>query len=208
MLRKIDDTPFKFATTYPLIDGGRWTTRTGPASVSFKQVLKSPIGIAYVYKKTLSLYKHAPILILRHELKNTGTETIDTQVYDHNFYMLDDAPTGPDFVVRFPFEAKAEKDLGSGARVEGEQIVYDRELQTGQSASSFITGYSSDVSSYDLVVENRKTGVGVEQTGDQPISRLNFWSIRTTICPEAFIHLRIAPGETARWTIRYRFYAK
>jgi hypothetical protein len=110
--------------------------------------------------------------------------------------------------VRFPFEAKAEKDLGNGARVEGKKIVYDRELQTGQSASSLITGYSSDATSYDFVVENRKTGVGVEQTGDQPISRINFWSIRTTICPEAYIHLKIAPGETARWTIRYRFYAK
>jgi hypothetical protein len=208
VLRRVDDAPFKFATTYPLIDAGRWTTHAGRTSVSFEQDLKSPIGIAYVYKKTLELDKRAPVLILRHELKNTGTETIDTQVYDHDFYVLDGAATGPDMEVRFPFEAKAEKDLGNGARVEGKKIVYDRELQTGQSASSFITGYSSDASSYDFVVENSKTGVGVEQTGDQPISRINFWSIRTTICPEAYIHLKIAPGETAHWSIRYRFYAK
>jgi hypothetical protein len=208
VLRRIDDATFKFSATYPLIDSGKWTTHTGRTSVSFEQDLKSPIGIAYVYKKTLELDKHDPVLILRHELKNTGTETIDTQVYDHDFYVLDGAPTGPDMVVRFPFEAMAEKDLGNGARVEGKQIVYDRELQTGQSASSFITGYSSDLSSYDFVVENSKTGVGVEQTGDQPISRINFWSIRTTICPEAYVHLKIAPGETAHWTIRYRFYAK
>ncbi len=73
---------------------------------------------------------------------------------------------------------------------------------------SAFTGYSNDPSSYDLIVENRETGVGVEQTGDQPITRANFWSIRTTICPEAYIHLKIAPGETAHWTIRYRFYAR
>jgi len=57
------------------------------------------------------------------------------------------------------------------------------------------------------VVENRNTGVGVEQTGDLPISSIYFWSIRTTICPEAYVHLKIAPGQTAHWTIRYRFYA-
>lgn len=57
-------------------------------------------------------------------------------------------------------------------------------------------------------VEDQKTGVGVEQTADLPISRFNFWSIRTTICPEAYIHLVIEPGQTARWSIRYRFYAK
>ena len=208
VLRRIDNAPYKFTAPYPLIDGGQWTIHTGRTSVSFKQDLKSPIGIAYVYKKTLALEKHEPILILRHELKNTGTETIDTQVYDHDFYVLDGAPTGPDMVVRFPFEPKAEEDLGNGARIEGRQIVYDRELQTGESSMSFITGYSSDVSSYDFVVENRKTGVGVEQTGDRPISRINFWSIRTTICPEAYIRVKIAPGETASWTIRYRFYAK
>ncbi|HUX27588.1 MAG TPA: hypothetical protein VMV39_02325 [Terracidiphilus sp.] len=208
VLRRIDDAPFKFSLPYPLIDGGRWTVHSRPNSVLFEQDLKSPIGIAYVYKKTVSLDKSRPILILHHELKNTGTETIDTQVYDHDFFMLDSAPTGPDMVVRFPFDPKADKDLGSGARIDGRQIIYNRELKTGETASGLITGYSGDASSYDFVVENRRTGVGVEQTGDQPISRINFWSIRTTICPEAYLHFKIAPGETARWTIRYRFYAK
>ena len=208
VLRKIDDGPFKFAEQYPIIDGGKWTINPGKSSVQFQHTLKSPIGIAYAYKKTVSLDKQEPVLILQHELKNTGTETIETQVYDHNFYVLDGAATGPDMVVRFPFEPIAAKDLGNGARVEGKQIVYDRELETGQNAMSFLTGYSSDASSYNIVVENRKTGVGVEQTGDQPISRMNFWSIRTTICPEAYIHIKIAPGETAHWTIRYRFLAK
>jgi hypothetical protein len=208
VLRRIDDAPFKFAAPYPLIDGGKWTVHAGRSSVTFRHDLKSSIGIAYVYRKTLELDRHEPVLILRHELKNTGTETIDTQVYDHDFYVLDGEPTGPDMVVRFPFEPKAERDLGNGAGIEGRQIVYSRELETGQSASSLITGYTGDALSYDFVVENRRTGVGVEQTGDQPISRINFWSIRTTICPEAYIHLKIAPGETARWTIRYRFFAK
>jgi hypothetical protein len=122
--------------------------------------------------------------------------------------MLDGAPTGPGMVARFPFEPKAAKDLGNGAKVEGKEIVYGRELQTGEAASSFLTGYSSNASDYDIFVENHTTGVGVEQSSDSPIARLNFWSIRTTICPEAYIHLNIAPGQTVHWTIRYRFYAK
>jgi len=58
------------------------------------------------------------------------------------------------------------------------------------------------------VTENTKTGVGVEQTGDNPISRFNYWSPRTTQCPEAYHHLVIAPGQTAHWDIHYRFFAK
>jgi len=208
VLRKIDDSPFKFAAPYPIIDGGKWTVHTNRSGASFRQQLKSPIGIAYDYTKTLAFDKHEPVLILSHTLKNTGTETIDTQVYDHDFFMLDNAPTGPDMVVRFPFDPKAERDLGYSASVSGRELVFSHELETGPYAMSLLTGYSSDPSSYDFIVENRKTGVGVEQTGDQPIARINFWSIRTTICPEAYIHIKVAPGETAHWTIRYRFFAK
>jgi hypothetical protein len=206
VLRRIDDGPFKFSAPYPLVDGGKWTVRPGRGGVFFQQDLKSPSGIAYVYKKKLKLDKHRPILILEHELKNTGTETIDTEVYNHDFFMLDGAPSGPGMIVRFPFEPKAESALGNGARIDGKEIIYERELETGQTAAGALTGYSGNVSDYDFYVENRNTGAGVEQSGDLPISKIYFWSIRTTICPEAYVHLKIPPGQTAHWTIRYRFY--
>ena len=130
-------------------------------------------------------------------MKNTGTKTIETDVYDHDFFMLDSVPSGPGMVVRFPFEPKAEPGFENGARIDGKEIIYERELQTGESAASSLTGFSSNVSDFDFVVENKNTGVGVEQSGDIPISSIYFWSIRTTICPEAYIHLKIAPGQTA-----------
>ena len=66
--------------------------------------------------------------------------------------------------------------------------------------------FSGDLSRGQVLVD--VTGVGVEQTSDSPIAQLNFWSIRTTICPEAYIHVIVQPGETKTWTIRYRFFAK
>jgi hypothetical protein len=161
-----------------------------------------------VYTKTLKLDAHAPVLFLEHALKNTGTSTIDTEVYDHDFYRLDDAPTGPGITVRFPFEPKAAQPLANGARIDGKQIVYGQELESGQSVFSPLTGYSGNVSDYDFFIENAKTGTGVEQSSNAPIARLVFWSVRTTVCPEAYIHLIIPPGHTAHWTIRYRFYAR
>ena len=208
MLRRIDDSPFKFLAPYPIVDGGKWTIHTAPSSVSFRHDLKSSSGFAYIYKKTLKLDPDQPVLLLVHELKNTGTKTIETEVYDHDFFMLDGAPTGPGMAVHFPFAPVAAKPLGNGARIDGHDLVYDRELQTGESATSFLTGFSAAPADYDFSVENRNTGVGVEQSSDAPIARMNFWSIRTTICPEAYIHLTIPPGQTAHWTIRYRFYAK
>ena len=208
VLRKLGDAPYKFAAPYPLVDGGKWTVRAGNSSVSFTHQLKAPSGMAYEYTKVLRLEKDQPILTLEHELKNTGSKTIDTNVYDHDFYMLDDGVTGPEMVVRFPFTPMAEHELENGARIDGKEIVYGRELLTGETVQSVLTGYSNQPSDYDFFVENRNTGAGVEQSGDLPISRINFWSIRTTICPEAYVHLNIAPGQTAHWTIRYRFYVK
>jgi len=208
VLRKIDDKPYQFATAYPVIDPGKWTAHATASGVSFQQTLNSPIGIAYVYKKTLKLDPRQPVLILEHELKNTGTEVIDTQVYDHDFYVLDNVPTGPDMAVRFPFAPVAQLPLENGATIDGKQLLFKRAFETGQSVFTPLTGFSNSPSDYDFIVENRSTGVGVEQTGNLPISRINFWAIRTTICPEAYLHLKIAPGQTARWTIRYRFYAR
>ena len=208
VLRKVNDSPYSSYFTYPLVDGGRWTVRKSRSGVVFTQHLKSQLGIAYVYKKDLKLDKHAPVLLLEHQLKNTGTKTIEMDVYDHDFFMLDHAATGPAMVVHFPFVPKAEKPLMNGGKIEGNDLTYEHELQPRQTVTSFLTGYSDKVSDYDITVENHDTGAGVEQTADSPISHFNFWSIRTTVCPEAYIHLKIAPGKTAHWTIRYRFYTK
>ena len=208
VLRRIDDKPYQFSASYPLLNGGKWSVRTQRTSVSFTHHLKGPSGFAYVYTKHLKLEKDQPVLVLEHELKNTGTAPIESDVYDHDFYMIDNAPTGPDMVVRFPFAPQAQPALENGARIDGKEIVYGRELQTGESAAGDLTGFSNQASDYHFIIENRKTGAGVEQSGDLPISRLYFWSIRTTVCPEAYVHLKIAPGQSAHWTIRYRFYAK
>lgn len=208
VLRKVNDSPYSSYFTYPLVDGGKWTVRASRSGVSFSQRLQSQLGIGYVYRKNLKLEKHAPVLLLEHQLKNTGKKTIEMDVYDHDFFMLDGAPTGPAMAVHFPFAPKAERPLTNGGKIAGNEITYEQELQPRQTVTSFLTGYSDKVSDYDFTVENRSSGAGVEQSADAPIARFNFWSVRTTICPEAYIHLNIPPGKTAHWTIRYRFYTK
>jgi hypothetical protein len=86
--------------------------------------------------------------------------------------------------------------------------MYDRELKSGESAFAAITGYGGWSSDFDFAVEDTKSGTGVEESGNLPLSRVFFWSIRTTICPEAFVHIRVQPRHTAHWTIRYRFFAR
>ncbi len=208
VLRKVSDAPYRFQFVYPIVNTGKWAVRAGRSQISFTQRLRSPIGYAYVYTKTLQLEAGRPVMVIRHHMRNTGTKVIDTDVYEHDFFRLDNAPTGPAIVIHFAFAPQATTPLQNGGAIVGQDLVYHQELQPGQSVTSFLTGFSQSVSDYDFTVENRDTGVGVEQSGDSPMSNFNFWSVRTTIAPEAYVHLHILPGHAQDWTIRYRFFAK
>jgi hypothetical protein len=142
---------------------------------------------------------------LEHSLRNTGKKTIETSVYEHNFYMIDSRPTGPDTVLKFPFEVHAAR-LGQLAQTVGKELHYLQELQDRQTVQSDLTGFGTTPDDYDFRVENRKAGAGVHQTSDRPLARINFWSIRNTVCPEGYIDLKVEPGQETTWRINYEFY--
>jgi hypothetical protein len=206
VLRKPEEAMFNDFKTYDIVDSGKWTVHSGPDRVEFAQELKGPTGYAYLYRKTVLLEKGKPRLVLEHSLKNTGGKTIETDVYNHDFYMFDGQPTGPGVTVQFPFEPRATGDLKGLAEVQGKRLVYLQELAKGQSAYTTLEGFGKSARDYDIRVENRKAGAGVRQVGDRPISKVVFWSIRTTVCPEAYNHFRIEPGHEAKWRVAYEFY--
>jgi hypothetical protein len=207
VLGKLDDSPYQFGRFYPILDTGTWLVRVRKRSVRFRQVLRGPEGYAYVYEKTLTLSKNEPVMTLQHTLKNTGKRTIETYVYDHDFFMLDGKPTGPGMVVHFNFEPKSQGEIGAAAKIEGKDLVYVDALAPRKGVAGYLTGYSDDVRDYDFTVEDTRSNVGVQQTSDHALARLYFWSTQTTICPEGYIKLSVPPRKTSHWTLRYRFFA-
>ena len=206
-IRKPQEARFQQFHTYQIADGGKWSIRKGRGFVEFTQTLTDTAGYAYVYRKTVRLMPGAPMMLLQHSLRNTGRKRIESTVYEHDFFMLDNQPAGPEYTVRFPWPVHALADLHGMAETRGRELLYLRELQTGQSIFSPLEGFGGSAADYQIRVENRKAGIGVIQTADRPIARMNFWSIRTTVCPEAYIDIRIEPGEEFRWNISYEFYA-
>ncbi len=206
LLRKPDNEPYAFTRSYQIADTGKWVIRPGQDRVEFIQTLKGVRGYSYLYKKTVRLARNKPELVLEYSLKNTGSRSIDTEVYNHDFYTIDGQPTGPDLNVRFTFAPQAQTSLGDAARIEGKEVLYTRPLQGGESVASYLTGYSQEVADNDIKVENSKTHAGVQEITDRPISKLYLWSIKSTVCPEAYIALHIPPGKTSKWQTTYRFY--
>ncbi len=205
-LRKPDEARYSSFNTYEMVNSGKWSIKKGRDWIEFVHELPDTAGYSYSYRKKLRLVKDKPELVLEHSLKNTGRKVIATSVYNHNFFMLDGEPTGPNLVVRFPFDVRATADLKGLAEVRGKELVYLQELQKGETVFTNLEGHGSSPQDYDIRVENRKTGAGVRQTGDRPLSKVVFWSIRSNISPEPYIDMRIEPGKESTWRLAYEFY--
>lgn len=204
---KPEEPGFNWMRTYRIVDPGKRTTRAGKNWVEFTHELEEPdSGYAYHYTKRLTLPDGRPELIIESTLRNTGDRDIVTEVYNHNFFVMDNQPIGPGFVVRFPFELEADNDLGGFAELRGNELVYVREIPEREGIFTILTGYGASPEDNRFAIENRRTGAGVRMTADKPIAKLLFWSPNTTLCPEPYMDLEIARGESKRWTLRYEFY--
>ena len=191
---------------FRVVDHGQWKVKKGGNWIEMQHVVKHG-ETGYHYVKRLTLTSGRPELVIDHFLHNTGAVPIETQVYNHNFFVMDQQPTGPDFVVRFPFELTAERDLGGFGAVRGKNLVYLREIPDGDYMISTFRGFETDdVRHHGFWLENRKIKAGVRMATDRPLAKLQLWSPHTTICPEPFIDLKIEPGNADRWSIRYTFY--
>ncbi len=206
VVRKPEEPQYRAFHTYDIVDPGRWRVRPGKDRVEFTHELRDASGYAYFYKKVVRLVKGKPEMVIDHTLKNTGRRPIETAQYNHNFFVMDGQPTGPDFSVRFPFTLKTVAGFRGPGETRGGELVFPKTLEKGQSVFSELKGYGSSASDYDIRIENRKTGAGVRIVGDRPLVKLVFWAIRTTLCPEPYVEMRVEPGRESKWRIRYEFY--
>jgi hypothetical protein len=207
ILRKIDDKPYSSYRTYPIVSTGKRIVTPESDRVTFKQELSNGEGDAYVLKKTLRLASGKPELIIEHSLKNAGRKVIDTSVYNHDFYMIDNQPAGPSYRVAFAFTPQPKNDLKDLIEIRGKDFAYKRELKPGgESLFTPVSGFGPTPQDNDILVENVTAKAGVREIGNRPLSDFNFWTIRSTVCPEGYIHMRIEPGKTFTWKITYRFY--
>jgi streptogramin lyase len=192
---------------YEIADPGKWSIRKLPDRVEFTQTLGASNGYAYEYGKTVRLAAGAPDMIIEHVLKNRGSKTLESSVYDHNFLVIDHQAPGPALHVSFPFDLKADRSMAGLAEASGHEIGYLKTLSGNERAMTGITGFGNSSHDYDITVENRETGAGVRIRGDRPLERIAYWSVRSVASPEAFVHVKVEPGNEFRWSMTYHFYS-
>ena len=209
MLMKPDNKVYTIRKLYDNVNPGKWSVENFSDHILFIHELNDK-EYSYLYEKDVILSKGKPELILSHTLKNNGSKTIGTTVYDHNFFMIDKQPVGPGIEIIFPYEISGE-GLGIGpekyALTGNRKITFPRNVEKDSIVyCSDLKGYGTDSKDYDISIENKITRAGVRITCDQPIVRLPFWSCPTTACPEPYIAIKAEPEQEMKWNIRYEFY--
>ena len=169
---------------YDIIETGKWTVKKKKDRVEYIQELKDSTGYSFIYTKTVLLLKGKPKLTLQHTLKNIGTKAIESEVYNHNFPVIDKQLTGPEIRVIFPFNVKAEgRGWGTLAKTDGKEIVFLKGIEKrDQVYSAGLQALDNAPLAYDIKVQNQRTGAGMRITSDAPLSKLVFWACTTTAC--------------------------
>jgi hypothetical protein len=206
MITKVEEKQYSFSKTYQIVNNGKWEVKTKPDNVQFIHTLKDK-NYSYEYTKTVQLVKGKPVMILRHTIRNTGVKTIQTIVYDHNFFVMDNQPVGPGYTAQFPFNISG---VFTGAKIvdmQGNRLLLTRDLAKGESFHcAGLQGFSQDVKDYDIRIENHTIGAGVRITCDHPLEKVVFWSCPTAFCPEPYVSIKAEPGKEFSWDITYEFY--
>jgi hypothetical protein len=192
--------------TLPILNAGTRTFRATRTSARWTQELKdAETGYGYHYEKTVALVPGKPQMTISHVLTNTGTRPIATTVYNHNFLTL--APGNDHVAITAPFAMTTELPLQPElAKLDGKTIRYLAPLPAGTTVTSPIGGFGPTAADYDFTVTNTATGFGQRIRADQPLARINFWSIKAIFSWEPYIAISLKPGETKKWTYTYDYF--
>ena len=207
ILEKIQEPEYVWNKTYKILDNGIWKVDKGPDWIEFKHELKSKAGWGYIYTKKIELMKGTPGFSIVHKLTNTGQKTIETDQFNHNFFMIDHEITGPAIQVKFPFKISSENNLMGIVKFDGNKLNFLKKLTEG-SIWLALNGYGPGADDHQFEMINIKTGAGVRIKVDKPLYRLVFWAKKTTICPENFIKLKLTPGEEEIWISDYALFIR
>jgi hypothetical protein len=200
-----NDDPRRFPTL-PALNEGKRTFKASKAGANWTQDIDDPqSGYGYHYEKSVQLVRGKPQMTISHVLTNTGTKEILTTVYCHNFLTI--SPGSENLTITAPFTWTALDELQPElVKLDGKTIRYIAPIPVGATTQSLMSGFGGTASDYDFTVTNTKTGFGQRIRADQPITRINMWSITPTYSLEPYIAIALKPGETKRWTYTYDFF--
>lgn len=205
ILEKEYEPEYNWMKTYKILDPGTWKIDQGDDWITFTHEIDSDFGYGYVYSKTIKLKEDG--FTLKHTLHNTGKKTIETDQFNHNFFMIDGERSGTSFEISFPYAISTDDDLKGYLEIEDKKLNFISDV-VDSSVFLELSGYGEDAADHKVTILNRKSGAGVTYTVDKPLARMVFWACETTLSPENSIWISLEPGQKESWNSEYTLFVK
>ena len=160
------------------------------------------------------------------EVTSTGTGAVRAREYGHNFVALDDAPTGPEYVltmhclkdvsslsiksIALTPEGRDDHYTESPFALSESAIGFTRKLDN---EAIFVSGGQEDIkdqgSETDMkcmwTLSGKSCPVSISEWTSFSPARYAIWGNEQCICPEIFTEIKLMPGETESFIREYRF---
>ncbi|MFW6366748.1 MAG: hypothetical protein ACOC2H_09795 [Spirochaetota bacterium] len=159
-------------------------------------------SFAYILTKTIRLKEDG--FTIQYRLENSGSKTIETSEYCHNFLAVNDEPMGPDYELRFDFDLNtnlAETVNPDGAVRPGDRTITFEKGTDSQFFFSSLCPPDGVPAGWTLV--NSKHGLVISEEGSFATRKINLWGWKHVISPELFYDITLAPGDTGEWSRTY-----
>jgi hypothetical protein len=224
-LTKPKEEKYSFFTNYKVADAGLWKVKRYDKKVDsfdwveFRQTLLSKTGYGYHFAVNVHIAdRNSPsCLQVTYELINIGRKKINTNVYNHNFFNVNNQPIGPKYHIEFyrTVEPTADSTFGDRARFvngpgEHGRIEFPMTLRKEAAFGRIRHDENPGTDLFKMIYrESEKNWVKVltwdTWSDGRKRSKFQLWAITTVMCPEPFYDIALEPGESLRWETQYDF---
>ena len=202
LLKKSDD-KYGFHKKYE-IEPGSFATDIKKESVQLTCTSEVMNGYGYQLIKIIKLLNDG--FVIYYKLENTGTKTIETDEYNHNFLSLDWDIIGKNYKLKFPFilnSLKFDEKLNEEEKV----MILGREISfTGTPKEQFffsnINGSERLKAGWELINHEKK--LIIQEIVDFKTNKVNLWGWTHVISPEIFFKINLKPNQTTEWSRTYK----
>lgn len=161
---------------------------------------------SFVLEKRITLDKNT--FTIHYSLTNNGKKEIRTNEYVHNFLSINGNPIDEDYKLSLPFQINPEKFRGTVNP--GNVVQFDSNtvsLKSMPEGEFYFGNMNTDYKRKgEWTLINSKDKIGIQETTDFNIQRINLWGAWHVISPEIFFDVIVAPGKNLRWTRTYKVF--
>lgn len=204
LTRESADT-YNFRKQYPLTPAKVEWVQKSQDKIAFVSQTQITRGYAYKLEKIILLEDNC--LTIKYALLNTGTETIDTNEYCHNFLSFNRSKITADdeLQLTFPIETNNIKET---VNPKGVVNVGNNTFNWKDTPIQdfFFSNVGKPVNAkYNWKLINKHHAISIEELVCPIPQKMNIWGNAHVISPEMFIPIHLKPGETFQWQRIFTF---